>query len=154
MTMAQGTRANYTGNQLLKFIERCLVSKGYERVDRKQFDAARHLGQAIYVPEFPLCKGIYGTDLKCDFILYHPQKHPKCLVIEAKWQERGGSVDEKFPYLVANILECYPYSTVIVLDGGGYKPGAGAWLRRQARGKLLKVMSMSEFQKWSNSEAL
>ncbi|KAA0232038.1 MAG: hypothetical protein KJ053_02245 [Dehalococcoidia bacterium] len=154
MAQAQGSRANFTGNQLQEFIDRCLVSKGYQRVAWRQFDPGRHLGQAIFAREFPLCKSIYGTDIRSDFVLFHPDKHPDCLVIEAKWQEKAGSVDEKFPYLVANIRERYPHSTIIVLDGGGYKPRAGAWLRKQVGGKLVKVMSMSEFQKWSNSEVL
>jgi hypothetical protein len=108
----------------------------------------------MYVPQYPLCKGIYETDLKCDFVIFHPTKHPNRLVIEAKWQQAVGSVDEKFPYLVANIRERYPYATVIVLDGGGYKPTAERWLRAQVGVKLLKVMNMREFQIWSNSEAL
>lgn len=148
--MRQGTRANYTGNQLQKFIFNTLTQKGYFLVDRKHFNPAKYMEQAIFCPEFPVGENIYGTPTTCDFILYHPQKHPDCLIIEAKWQQSAGSVDEKFPFLVANIKEKYPHATVIVLDGGGYRDKAEDWLRGQVNDKLLKVMNMREFQKWAN----
>ena len=152
--MQQGTRANYTGNQLEKVIKFSLEEKGYKFVERGQFDSARYLEQPIYTTQYPVAKSVYGTRLVCDFILYHPQKHSDCLVIESKWQQSSGSVDEKFPYLVLNIREQYPCSTIIVLDGGGYKKGAEEWLRKQQDEKLIHVFNMMEFQRWSNSEEL
>lgn len=153
--MNQGTQANYNGNSLQKFVYNKLLEKGYKYIDRKHFNPARFMEQPIFTDQFGLCKGIYDTDIKCDFILYHPNKHKNCLVIECKWQESGGSVDEKFPYLVHNIKERYPYATIIVLDGNGYKKQAEIWLKRQEDPKkLIHVFNMSEFQKWSNSEDL
>ena len=136
------------------FAHKVLTEKGYQLVDKKHFNSARYLGQPIFTPQYPIGKGIYDTDIKCDFIIYHPEKHKNCLIIESKWQESGGSVDEKFPYLVANIKEKYPFATIIVLDGRGYKKGAEAWLRKQTDKKLIHVFNMSEFQKWSNSDEL
>ncbi|MFH1291917.1 MAG: PD-(D/E)XK nuclease superfamily protein [bacterium] len=104
--------------------------------------------------QYPVAKSLYETQLYCDFIIYHPEKHEKCLIIESKWQQSAGSVDEKFPYLVLNIRERYPCSTIVVLDGGGYKKGAEKWLRDQIDDKLIHIFSMMEFQKWSNSEEL
>jgi hypothetical protein len=135
--MTQGGFANYTGNQLQLFIFNRLVAKGYARIDKKHFAAAKYLDQPVFCPQYPIGKGIYGTQLFCDFVLFHPQKHPKCLIIESKWQASTGSVDEKFPYLVANIKECYPYVAIVVLDGGGYKKEAEAWLRTQVDTKLI-----------------
>ncbi len=152
--MNQGAFANYTGNKLQMFIFHTLKDKGYMPVDKRQFRAGCYLEQPIFTPQFPLCKGIYGTDIKCDFILYHPQKHPKCLVIESKWQQGSGSVDEKFPYLVENIKKMYPHVTIIVLDGGGYKKQADTWLRNQVDSKLINVFNMAEFQKWANTGGL
>lgn len=153
-TQSGGSRANYTGNSLQIFIYNKLVEKGYQRVDKKHFNAVRYMEQPIFTPQFPLCKSIYGTDVKCDFILYHPTKHKNCLVIESKWQESRGSVDEKFPYLVANIKERYPHPTIIILDGKGYKKEAEEWLKKQVDSKLIHVFNMSEFQKWSNGNEL
>jgi len=90
----------------------------------------------------------------CDFLLFHPTRHPDNLIIESKWQESKGSVDEKFPFLVANIRERYPHATIVVLDGGGYKKQANLWLRAQIDRRLLHVFNMQEFQRWSNGDAL
>jgi site-specific DNA-adenine methylase len=150
--MKQGTRANRTGNALERVIENALRDHGYTYVDKKKFEQARYLEQPIFTRQFLLCKSIYGTQLKCDFIVFHPVKHPDCLVIEAKWQQANGSVDEKFPYLVMNIREQYPYAAIVVLDGGGFKEGAKEWLRRQVDDKLVHVFNMMEFQRWTNGD--
>lgn len=152
--MKQGTRANYTGNSLEEVIENALKRKGYTQVDRKKFEAARYVGQPIYAKQYLIAKSIYNTDLYCDFMIFHPEKYPDNLVIESKWQESAGSVDEKFPYLVINIRDKYPCATIVVLDGGGYKKGAEQWLRAQKDAKLTHIFNMMEFQKWSNGEEL
>jgi len=107
--------------------------------------------QPIYTRKFHIGKSIYETNQYCDFILYHPEKWPKNLVIESKWQQVGGSVDEKYPYLVLNIQLKYPCPTILLLDGGGYKSGAEKWIRASAgHGNLLQVFNMQEFQAWTN----
>jgi len=152
--MKQGTFANTTGNNLEKVIEFSLQHKGYKFVSKDKFDSARYLDQPIYTIQYPVAKSIYNTQLYCDVILFHPEKYPDCLVIESKWQQSGGSVDEKFPYLVINIREKYPCSTIILLDGGGYKQGAEQWLREQEDEKLIHVFNMMEFQRWANSDEI
>lgn len=152
--MSQGGRANYTGNTLEDVIERTLQRKGYALVPKNKFRASVCLEQPTYAKQCPVAKSVYGTNLYCDFILFHPEKHPDCLIIESKWQQSSGSVDEKFPYLVINIREQYPCATIIVLDGGGYKPGAEVWLKKQVDDKLIHVFNMMEFQRWSNGEEL
>ena len=152
--MLQGTRANFTGNSLEGYIYNAILGKGYQFVEKGQFEAARYLDQSVFTTQFPIAKSIYETKMYCDFVLYHPVKYPNCLVIESKWQESAGSVDEKFPFLVANIRERYPCATIVVLDGGGYKKQAEAWLRKQVDKKLAHVFNMREFQVWSNSENL
>lgn len=152
--MSQGSRANYTGDMLEDVIEHVLIRKGYELVPKSKFQASTYLEQPTFSKQFPIAKSIYGTDLFCDFVLFHPDKYPECLIIESKWQQSSGSVDEKFPYLVANIREQYPAATIVVLDGGGYKFGAEQWLRRQVDDKLIHVFNMMEFQRWSNSDEL
>jgi len=147
---SQGTNANYTGKQLEEFIKNQLDSLGYRSVDKRQFSPALYLEQPIYAQQFYPGQSIYGTSLFCDFIVYHPEKWPMGLWIEAKWQQSGGSVDEKYPYLVANLKKYPDYRSIIVLDGGGYKPGAEAWLRDQTDDVLLHIFNMSQFQIWTN----
>ena len=149
--MLQGTKANFTGEQLEGFIEDTLRRNNYEYVPLLSFDESVKVGsKPIYTRQYRL-ESIYGTPLKCDFILYHPEHYADCLIIEAKWQQSSGSVDEKFPYLVLNIREKYPCATIVVIEGGGYRKGAIEWLRKQEDEKLVHVFNMAEFLKWSSS---
>jgi hypothetical protein len=94
--------------------------------------------------------GIYGTELRADFHVKGIYLFPDGLIIESKWQEMGGSVDEKYPYLVENIRQCYPCQAIVVHGGGGAKRGAIEWLRRQVDGdKLFAVFSFEEFLAWT-----
>ncbi len=141
-------------NALEDVINKTLERNGYQFVDKKNFDSAKYLDQPVFTVQYPVAKSVYDTQMYCDFIIYHPEKYSNCLIIESKWQQSSDSVDEKFPFLVLNIREKYPSSTIVVLDGGGYKKGAEKWLREQADDKLIHVFNMMEFQKWSNSEEL
>jgi hypothetical protein len=95
-------------------------------------------------------QGIYGTDLRADFLISGLPGFPDGLIIESKWQASTGSVDEKFPYVVSNIRAGkYPCPVIVVLDGGGYKDGAEQWLRSQVDGyKFYAVFSFAELIKW------
>ena len=92
-----GTVANNTGQNLEAFIENALIRHGYQFVDKAKFKPSIYLEQPIYSKQVFICKSIYDTNVYCDFILYHPEKYPDCLIIESKWQQTGGSVDEKYP---------------------------------------------------------
>lgn len=145
-----GTVANYTGKNFEQFVENLIIGAGYTFVDKKKFTASIYLEQPIYSKQVYVSRSIYDTPSYCDFILYHPEKHSDCLIIETKWQQTGGSVDEKYPYLIINIQTRYPHKTVLVLDGGGYKGGAEKWVKDQVGNQLIGVYNMSEFQKWAN----
>lgn len=89
----------------------------------------------------------------CDFYVVDIPEFPHGLAIESKWQGSGGSADEKFPYLVENIRTQYPCPAIIIVAGGGCKPGAEAWLRRQIDKKTLYgVFNLEEFLLWMNRE--
>ena len=133
-----------------------MVERGYEEVAKARFIAAQVLGQPIYTRQFHIGKGIYKTDLNCDFIIYHPILHPQGLVIECKWQEVGGTTDEKYPYFILNIQQCYPVEVevIVLLAGGGYRQAAADWLKGQVGNNLKHVFGMEEFQKWVNKGGL
>jgi hypothetical protein len=95
--------------------------------------------------------GIYDTPIHADFYIDAAPGFPGGLIIESKWQEIAGSADEKLPYLVANVMHCFPAPTIIVLHGGGYRAGAERWLRAQVDGeRLFAVLRLEEFLTWCN----
>ena len=149
------SQANYTGVALEEFVMSRLRGRDYQFVDRNRFTAARILLQPIFTCQFHVGQSIYGMDQYCDFICFHPERWPDGLVIESKWQQESGSVDEKYPYLVLNIQNKYGYPTVLVLDGGGYKKGAEQWVRDQVGdGNFKRVFNMRQFAAWVNSGGL
>jgi hypothetical protein len=104
----------------------------------------------LFVAQYAIGQSIYGLPLNADFWVCGAPGLPTGLAIEVKWQQSTGSVDEKFPYLVHNIKECYPCPALVIADGGGQRPGALHWLRGQAGGNLLAVFSLAEFMAWAN----
>jgi predicted Rossmann-fold nucleotide-binding protein len=71
-----------------------------------------------------------------------------------KWQQVAGSVDEKFPYLYLNCIETMSENEIIlIVDGGGYKDGALAWLKDAVQekkyqnnlAKEIRVFSLVDF---------
>ena len=150
----QGQRANKTGSNLEDFISGLIEQAGYQRIDALLFVSMKAMEQGIYAKQFHVGRDLYGRDRKCDFILYHPSKHPHCFIIESKWQQSSGSVEEKLPFLVQTIRQS-GYTTSIVLDGGGYSAGAETWLRGQAgNANLRQVFNMQEFQRFANDGRL
>ena len=143
-----------TSENFDSFIENILEGLEYTEVPSNQFMVSKFLNQQIYAKKYPIKKTIYNTATTCDFAVYHPDKHPNGLSIEARWQQSSGTVDEKYPYLVQNIKLHYSFKTIIILDGGGYRVGAEKWLRDQVDNKLIAVLNMTEFQKWVNDGGL
>lgn len=93
---------------------------------------------------------IYGGLIRVDFYVESTPQFPDGLIIESKWQEKAGSVDEKYPYLVNNIKNRYPVPTIVVIGGDGIRDGAAQWLREQVDGaQLYAVLSMEEFFTWT-----
>lgn len=102
--------------------------------------------------QLPVGTTIYETQRKADFFIVNKEKFPDDLIIECKWQQSSGSVDEKYPFLLFNIIKT-GVPTVVLLDGDGYKPAAKEWLKSQMDLKraLIGVWSMSEFHKHVNN---
>jgi hypothetical protein len=153
-TISSGTKANITGNRLEKFVEQALQDAGYiEFLGHKLqvFDNRKTIGGKQYLKQLRVGETIYSTSRKCDFFIVNRDKFENDLIIECKWQQSGGSVDEKYPFLLHNIVKT-GIPTVILLDGGGFKRAAMKWLKDQVGGNsaLKGVWNMSEFQKEIN----
>lgn len=155
MPQNNGNRANHTGNTLEQFVEDKLIRCGYTLFPnhRDQLFANRQaVGGKQYSKQVPCGTSIYETQRKCDFLVLNQEKFPDGLIIECKWQQSNGSVDEKYPFTVFNILKI-GVPTIILLDGGGYKPAAMRWLKGQANPTraLTGVYNMAEFQTLVNN---
>jgi hypothetical protein len=96
---------------------------------------------------------IYGCESRSEFVAVDRLRHVR---IECHWQETPGSVDEKFPYLLLNAVECMPENEVLILLGGnGARPEAVNWLAREAgkiNSKRIFVLNVNEFTGWVRRE--
>lgn len=154
MSQTGGGRANRSGNTLENMVEGLLIGHGYAKLSAKEFASHALAKEPIFMAQVFVGKTIYETRMKVDFFVFHPSKYQDGLIIECKWQQSAGSVDEKYPYLVANLLASEKAS-VIVLDGGGYKPGAKLWLERQSlENERLATFDLAGFTRWANNGGL
>lgn len=119
------------------------------------FDNRKSIGGKQYATQVPCGTSIYETKRKCDFLVLNQEKWPDGLIIECKWQQSSGSVDEKYPFTLFNIYKI-GVPTIILLDGNGYKKAAMEWLKKQAdpNRALIGVYNMSEFQALVNKGLL
>jgi hypothetical protein len=153
--MNQGARANKSGGILEANVKATLNGHDYFQVGHHiskeiVFSAAllpKRYGQQIYIG-----MGIYQTALNVDFFLVGVPGFTSGLIIECKYQESGGSVDEKFPYLNLNIQYCYPAPTIIVMGGMGMRKGSIDWLNNQVEynQNLIAVHNLDRFIAWAN----
>jgi hypothetical protein len=133
MTITQGGRANRHGRNAENVIA-AILAQWVTKDDRQV-----HIGRSIF-----------DSEVYADFFIRNHPRFPTGLIVESKWQDASGSVDEKLPYLVMNIRFCYPCPTIIVMHGGGFRPGAVRWLRTQLDDKLIAVFRLEEFLSWCN----
>lgn len=151
----KANKANNTGNRLERFVEQALIDSGYTKFwnHRHQiFENRKAIGGKQYARQVNVGTTIYDTKRVADFFIINKQKFPDDLIIECKWQQSGGSVDNKFPMVVFNVIKI-GVPTVILLDGGGYSKKAEAWLRSQAHPTkaLIAVWTMTEFHTQVNN---
>lgn len=153
--MDSGRKAVYTGDHLENFVKNSLLKLGYTQFNncKKQILENINLIKGMqFITQMPVGETIYGTVRKCDFLIFNSEKFPNGLIIECKWQQSTGSVDEKYPYLIYNIVKT-GIPTIILIDGGGYKKAALEWLKEMVNknGTLKAVWTMNEFQKEINN---
>ncbi|MCA1991348.1 MAG: hypothetical protein LDL41_04765 [Coleofasciculus sp. S288] len=158
--MTPGARATRFGNSLERTVEGTLQAHGYSPIcptlpkkQRRNWLVHANDLQKRYARHVHIGSGIYGTDIYVDFYLLGCPSIPSGLIIECKWQQTNGSVDEKLPYLNLNIQHCYPVPAIVLIDGQGMKPGAIAWLTQQItfNPKLLAVFDLTKFIIWANN---
>ena len=159
LPLAQGGLANSSGNTLEQTIIATLSSKGFPVELYRQWvkDPAAYPCD-IVLRNVPY-ETLYGHRGNTEFLLLS-ERYDLTIRIECKWQQSAGSVDEKYPYLYLNCVQQMPENNIIiVVDGGGAKPGAVTWLRRACEERLflpadspksITMMNLVEFMTWAN----
>jgi hypothetical protein len=157
---AQGGLANRSGKVLEATIVSLFTQHNFNEVPyRKWLKSPDNFGDDILLRDVPYTS-IYGHNGKTEF-LARSKRLSLDVRIECKWQQSPGSVDEKFPYLYLNCIFAMPEDfIIIVLDGGGAKPTAVAWLKNAATTrhlipeekthKKVLVFTLTEFIIWAN----
>jgi hypothetical protein len=156
-----GVLANKQGRVLEKTVLPCLQSYGFTIIPYSKWVASPDaFGDELVLKNAPYTT-IYGHKGYTEFLLLS-KRHNLKVRIECKWQQSGGSVDEKLPYLYLNCLCAMPENEIIVvLGGGGMKPGAISWLKsavhddlfgelKEPKTKRIKVLTLDEFLTWAN----
>ena len=158
--MSQGGRAAKSGSVLESTVEGTLRACGYVQISqlipqkrRRDWLLHSNAPPKRYARQVYIGTGIYHTDIYVDFYLVGAERLPNGLIIECKWQQSSGSVDEKLPYLNLNIQHCYPAPAVVLIDGRGMKAGAIDWLTEQValNSNLLAVHNLTSFMIWANA---
>ncbi len=156
----QGTKANKQGKILEGTVKSVFLAKGFCIVKYKDwYKKPEKYGEELLIEDAPY-ESIYNHKGKMEFLIIS-KKYDQRFRIECKWQQVGGSVDEKYPYLYLNCIEKLEESlAIIIIDGKGARQGAVDWLKKVSENKLytndknnhkeVKVMSLAEFMVWAN----
>jgi hypothetical protein len=146
--MSSGSKANSTGSRFEKRIAAELEAAGYIEVPASAYLRLRNsdfLPSKCFVRHIYVGETVFGTERFADFLIVNKEIFPDGLILECKWQQAGGSVDEKFSFLHQNILKT-GVPTIFLYGGGGHKPGSIVYLNERIDGcNLLAVWREDEF---------
>jgi hypothetical protein len=137
----QGRKANNNGRRFEQQIAQLLRSHGYTECK----DIPTLLAKPFFVAQYkgPF-KSLYGLPMAVDFYAWHLDKFPRGLIIECKYQETGGSADEKFPYTIYS-LKNIGIPAILLVIGAGAKRRAVDWCLRQQSPLLTVFPSLESF---------
>ncbi len=161
--MSQGAKANNNGKIFEQQLIPLFKMNGYTVVKHSDYlkrSAEYESLERLVITSYPFMS-IYRQKGKTEFLIVNRERH-RVIRVECKWQQSSGSVDEKFPYMYLNCVYGYKDpEVVLIVDGGGYKPGARAWLEQAVRvrwllseddPKSIRLMTISEFTAWFNRD--
>jgi hypothetical protein len=143
--MAGGKKTSF-GGKLLENVISCLRLKEFQVVKKESPLLPRQL-----IKNWPYTN-IYGTPGRYEWMMIANKYRA---IIECKFQNGSGSVDEKFPYVAANFVKSDCHNMIVVHGGEWWITGRGAaairWLKKEAKtirhqnNKNLSVYSFDEF---------
>ena len=145
----QGAQANANGRMLESDIAHRLSAHGYTKlaIIPDVWTLPFFVQQSIGTPIKPFIN-LYALAWKVDFFLWHPQKHANGLIIESRYQGIGGSVDEKYPFLIGSLKQ-QPCDSLLLILGTGARPKAVEWCRKQST-TACRIMTWEEFVAYAN----
>ena len=154
-----GGVAGRQGKVLENQVEQQLLHLGYTKLtdsEKKTFIRQNGVsyvgGDKWFCTQVQFGKNIYGSRWKLDFYLYNAETFPNGLVIECKWQQSQGSVDEKYVFTVMSLIGL-KRPVALLLAGEGARPITREWIRSIAdkRSNDLQFFASSdEFTTWAN----
>ena len=153
--MTQGYEATHSGKFLEGLVLREFTARGFHfrgfGEDQNNLDM---FAPRIVVRNAPYTS-LYGCQSRSEFLIIDGSRQIR---VECRWQESSGSVDEKYPYLLRNAVECMPENEVLILHGGdGARRDAIDWLTREAikiRSKKIYVVNINGFLQWVRREIM
>lgn len=158
--ISQGAQANLNGKIFEDMCIPIFTNHGYKIFQQSEIKKNPGIIENIekYVIRNAEYMSIYNHKGKTEFVLVNADRRVR---VENKYQAAAGSVDEKFVYTLLNAIEAYQEKeTIIIIDGGGYKPGARQWVQDRINEnwlnfkekKDIKLMNITEFIQWFNKE--
>jgi len=150
-----GRRANSSGHHLEAKVKSIFTEMDFEEVlCSRWLLSPRDYGKDLLLKHVPYIN-IYGGRGYTEFLVKSEQYNLN-VRIECKWQSVPGSVDEKFPYLIANCIEKMREPHIIIIcEGKGPRKGSVEWMARQAEEftakrvkRKIEVMSLKGFEEW------
>lgn len=158
MDIKQGAQANKNGKVVERMLEPLFEDSGFKVLSYSDASKNPDLIKTLdrYVLKNVPFTNIYGSEGKTEFVIYDT-KTERSIRVESK-----SGVDEKYPYMLLNAISQYSEKEVIlIVDGGGYKPGSRQWVKTQissnwlnfkSSGKKIRLMFIAEFVNWFNHE--
>lgn len=140
MTRGRGRRTSGK-SQLLEHGVNTLHALGFQVYDGyPQFKKATVVPQRYVIRNYPHTS-IYGTPGRKEAYIVAPasigftcDEHETVrILVEAKWQEASGSVDEKMPFVWQSFLESDIPNWIVIMDGAAWRTPRGkavvAWMK-------------------------
>jgi hypothetical protein len=141
ITKRFNNRANRSGQTFERHV--------YEALRQSDFFEIRGIkhvidGQRQFIHSKPIGETIYGTTYHPDFVVFGLPKYLTGLIIEVRYQGIGGSVDQKFPFLISTIKKNKQYHAVIGYCGEGASKKSVEWAKTQQGSNLIGVCELNK----------
>lgn len=145
--MTQGGESNHSGDFLERAIEGEFRQRGVEVFAYSTMGNNGDMFASRFLLKNVPYTSLYGCQSRSEFV-FRNFRLGTDIRIECRWQQAGGSVDEKLPYMLLNAIRHMPEREVwLIIEGGGARAEAIDWLKRecaQVAAKTIRVLTMPE----------